>query len=187
MSLSQWRPQLHWHTPVTVEARPYWRSVGRVWPVIPGIEQLGWYIGPQAQALIAVLRRVGDDAGANQILAEFNGYLRNHREVGNVLTQWYTSLDYLDGVAAYLSGEHDTGLAQMSKAAEDGYWLRPPAAFQQTMYEDPQFVAILEKQKVRQAREREKVLALACADDYPYVAVWQPAAETCERHLAVRQ
>jgi TolB-like protein/Tfp pilus assembly protein PilF len=170
------------------EARPLleerWQAYGRV---IQGIAQMGWLVGPQAEALIAVLRHAGDDAGANQILSEFKDHLRSQREGGDVLTKWYTSLDYLQGIAAYLSGEHDTGLAQMSKAAEDGYWIHPPAAYQQAMYEDPQFVAILEKQKVRQAREREKVLALACADDYPYAAVWQPAAETCQRHLAVRQ
>jgi hypothetical protein len=68
----------------------------------------------------------------------------------------------------------------IAKAAEDGYWVRPPAAFQQSMYQDPGFAPILEGQAARQAREREKLLAVVCADN-PYAAVWQPTKETCER------
>jgi hypothetical protein len=72
----------------------------------------------------------------------------------------------------------------IAKAAEEGFWIRPPSKFQQAMYDDPGFAAILEKQKARQAREREKVLAVACAADYPYADAWQPAEETCKRYFS---
>jgi hypothetical protein len=142
---------------------------------------LNWAVGYHAEALIAVLRQAGDEAGANQVLTEFKDYIRSNREAGYVVTGWDTSVDYSDGIAAYLAGDRDTGLALIAKAAEAGYWIRPPSTFQQAMYQDPGFAAILEKQKIRQAREREKVLAVACAADYPYADVWQPAKETCER------
>ncbi len=166
------------------EARPWlekgWHFFGRI--------TLEWgnssFMGHIAQALIATLREAGDVAGANRVLAEFRDYVHQYRDAGIVMTGRDTSVDFLEGIIAYLAGERDKGLALISKAAEEGYWIRPPAAFQQTMYQDPGFAAILEGQKVRQAREREKVLAVACADDYPYAAVWQPTEETCKRYYS---
>jgi hypothetical protein len=71
----------------------------------------------------------------------------------------------------------------MSRAAEDGYWIMPPAPFQQSMYQDPGFAAILERQKARQAREREKVLSVVCTNN-PYADVWQPTETTCEEYFS---
>jgi len=165
------------------EARPWleqgWHFFSRInleWSFSSGF-------GLFAQALIAVLRDAGDTAGASQILKEFTEYIHRYRDAGIVLTRWDTSMDYLEGIAAYLAGERDTGLALISKAAEDGYWIRPPAAFQLSMYQDPGFAAILEKQRVRQARERAKLLAVVCNNN-PYATVWQPTEETCQRYFS---
>jgi hypothetical protein len=49
------------------------------------------------------------------------------------------------------------------------------------MYQEPEFVLILERQGVRQARERDRVLSIVCNDN-PYATVWQPAEETCESY-----
>ena len=51
------------------------------------------------------------------------------------------------------------------------------------LYDDPGFAPIRESQMARQAREREKFLAIVCPDN-PYVTVWQPAEGTCERFAA---
>jgi tetratricopeptide (TPR) repeat protein len=164
------------------EARP-WLEKG--WNLFVGIN-LDWgsslFLGDVAQALIAALRDAGDEAAANRVLAEFRDYIRRYREAGITLTQWNTSVDYLEGVGAYLAGERDKGLALISKAAEAGYWLGAPAAYEQAMYNDPGFAPILERQKSRQAREREKILAVVCTNN-PYATVWQPAEETCKRYF----
>jgi tetratricopeptide (TPR) repeat protein len=151
-----------------------------------GQNNLNWgyssEMGHLAQALIAALRQAGDEAGAQRVLAEFRGYIRGYREAGIVLTQWSTSVDYLEGIGAYLAGDRESGLALIAKAAKDGYWIKPPAAFQQAMYQDPGFAPILEGQRARQAREREKVLAVVCTNN-PYAAVWQPTEETCAQYM----
>jgi hypothetical protein len=51
------------------------------------------------------------------------------------------------------------------------------------LYDDPGFAPIRESQEARQAREREKFLAVVCADN-PYADFWQPAEGTCERFAA---
>ena len=121
--------------------------------------------------------------GSEAVAGVVNIVTLQNREAGSVLTDWVDSVDYQEGVAAYLAGDHETGLALMSKAADDGYWIRPPGAFQESMYQDPGFVPLLEQQKVRQAREREKLLEVVCTD-HPYAEVWQPSEETCEQYLS---
>ena len=68
----------------------------------------------------------------------------------------------------------------MAKGAMDGYWVKPPAAFQQALFQDPGFAPILERQRIRQERERRKVLAVVCENN-PYAAIWQPTSETCQQ------
>jgi len=132
-----------------------------------------------AQALVAALRSMGDEAGARQVLAEQEYGLRRFREAGMTQTTWDASLDYSEGMMDYLAGEREKGLELMAKGAMDGFWIKPPAAFQKAIFNDPGFAPILERQRNRQARERRKVLAVVCHDN-PYAAVWQPVPETCK-------
>jgi Tfp pilus assembly protein PilF len=168
------------------EARPVleksWQSLGRR---MPGLEVNAW-MAYHAEALVAALRDAGEETAANQVLAEFKDWVRRNREAGTVMTSWDMSVDYFEGLCRYFGGERDAGLALMSRAAEDGYWIRPPAPFQQPMYQDPGFAAILERQKARQAREREKVLSVVCANN-PYAEVWQPTETTCEEYFSAGQ
>jgi hypothetical protein len=161
------------------EARPFlekgWHFLSR-FNVDWGYSGFLW---DTAEALIAVLRDAGDGAGANQVLAEFRDHVRRYRDAGIV----GEDMDYADGIAAYLAGERDTGLALISQAADEGHWLPPPRAFQQAMFQDPGFAPILERQKARQARERAKVLAVVCNNN-PYATVWQPTEETCKRYFS---
>jgi hypothetical protein len=69
----------------------------------------------------------------------------------------------------------------IAKAAEKGFWIKPPSPFQKPMYQEPEFILILERQAARQARERDRVLSIVCNDNL-YAAVWQPTEETCERY-----
>ena len=93
------------------------------------------------------------------------------------------SVDYEEGLAAYLSGERESGLALIAKAVEDGFFILPNEAYLQVLYDDPGFAPIRESQEARQAREREKFLAVVCTDN-PYADYWQPAEGTCERFAA---
>jgi hypothetical protein len=71
----------------------------------------------------------------------------------------------------------------IARAVEDGYFITPREAYLQSLYEHPDFAAIRAVQEARQARERDRFLAVVCSDN-PYAAVWQPAEGTCERFAA---
>jgi len=163
------------------EARPWLEDA---WRYLQGRSPgwgFSWSVDYIAQALVACLRDAGADAGAMRVLAEYKDFLRRYREAGIVQTDWQTSLDWFDGVAAYLAGDRTAGLELMAKAVRDGYWIRPAAPFQWSMYDDPGFTPLLEEQEARQAREQAKLLAVVCTNN-PFAAVWQPAAETCARY-----
>ena len=132
----------------------------------------------QATALIAARLKVGEEARVGELLAAIKDNVRRYREAG--ITR---IADYEEGLAAYLSGEHERGLALLSRAAENGYFILPKEAYLQTLYDDPGFTPILANQEARQARERKRFLDIVCTDN-PYVAVWQPAVGTCERFAA---
>jgi hypothetical protein len=134
-----------------------------------------------AAALIAIRRSVGDDQGVDELLAAMRDEARSRREAGMTGTvDPAVSADYADGLAAFLSGERERGLALIARAAEDGYFVLPNEAYLQALYDDPGFAPILAGQQARQKRERDRVLAIVCTDN-PYAAVWQPEEGTCER------
>ncbi len=93
------------------------------------------------------------------------------------------SVDYAEGLAAYLAGEREKGLAMISKAVGDGFFIPQRDAYLQALYDDPGFAPIRAKQEARQASERERFLAIVCTDN-PYEADWQPAEGTCEQFAA---
>jgi len=151
------------------------RLVSRInpsWGNAPGLNE-------DAQALVASLRSLDNEAEVRRVLAEEQYRLRRYREAGIVQTTWDASIDYFEGIVDYLAGDHKKGLELMAKGAMDGYWIKPPAAFQQALFQDPGFAPILERQRIRQARERRKLLAVVCHDN-PYASVWQPLPETCQ-------
>jgi adenylate cyclase len=167
------------------EARPY---LEEAWQQQWGrrFVRADFYSSYLAEALVVVRRDAGDEVAANQVVVTLRDDARRIRDAGITLTELYKSIDYQEGVAAYLAGERDTALALISKAAKDGFWIPPLSAFQKSRYQDPDFAAILEKQAVRQARELGKVLAVVCGNN-PYTSVWQPAEETCEQFAASGQ
>ena len=138
------------------------------------------------EAIIAARRAAGDEAGAREVLDYMYENARRHRDAGLVATFWEVSVDYQEGVAHYLSGERERGLALIVKAANDGYWLTPPAKFQDAMYGEPEIVEVLEMQGRLAERERKKLLNIVCNDN-PYASVWGPMPETCEAHIAASQ
>jgi len=92
-------------------------------------------------------------------------------------------VDYEEGLATYLSGAHEKGLALIAKAAEKGFFIPQREAYLQVLYNDPGFAPIRAGQEARQARERNRFLDIVCTDN-PYAAVWQPAEGTCELFAA---
>jgi hypothetical protein len=109
--------------------------------------------------------------------------VRRYHEAGITRAYPLSSADYDEGLAAYLAGEHERGLALLDKGTEDGVFIPPSEAYLQSIYDDPGFAPIVARQEARRVREREKVLAIICTDN-PYAAVWQPAEGTCEQYAA---
>ena len=134
-----------------------------------------------ASALIATLRSAGEEELADEVLASIREDVRRQHEAG--MTEWclpFQCVDYADGLVAFLSEDRESGLALLSRAAENGFVIYPNEAYLQVLYDDPGFAPILAGQQVRRKRERDKVLAIVCNDN-PYAAVWQPEAGTCEQ------
>jgi len=134
-----------------------------------------------AEAVVAMRRDAGDEAGAQQVIGAMATNARQLRHAGITVTRRTRSVDYLAGIAAYLSGDRDEGLALIARAVDDGFWIPPQAAFQKALFEDPGFAPILAVNKAREVRERARILDVVCNDN-PYAEVWQPLPETCEAH-----
>ena len=151
------------------------RSGGRV--TVFGLIQ-----ADSAAALIAIRRDAVEETEVGELVAAIRDNVRRYREGGvtraNLLAPY--SANYEEGLAAYLSGERERGLALIAKAVEDGYFISQREAYLQVLYDDPGFAPIRATQEARQARERNRFLAIVCTDN-PYEEVWQPAEGTCER------
>jgi TolB-like protein/DNA-binding winged helix-turn-helix (wHTH) protein len=149
------------------------------------ISRLGLFGTDTSAALIAIRRDADDEAEIGELVAAIKDNVRGYREAGVVkfnLISTY-SADYEEGLADYLAGDHEKGLALIAKAAEDGIFILPNEYYLQALYDDPGFAPIRAGQEARHARERERVLTIVCTDN-PYAAVWQPAEGTCERFAA---
>jgi len=132
-----------------------------------------------AAALIAARRADGEEDNVADLLAAIRDNVRRYREAG-LTTSDGLSPDYEDGLASYLEGDDQRGLALIARAVGDGYFIPLGDAYLQDLYEHPDFAAIRATQEARQARERERFLAIVCPGN-PYAAVWQPAEGTCEQ------
>jgi TolB-like protein len=144
------------------------------------VTQSGRFRPAAAVALIVIRRVAGEEAGVSELVAAIRDDVRRYREAGIVRRSVGFGADYETGLAAYLAGEREKGLALIAKGAEDGVFIMLTEAYLQALYDDPGFAPIRANQEARQARERERFLAIVCTDN-PYAAVWQPAEGTCER------
>jgi hypothetical protein len=133
--------------------------------------------------LIAIRRDAAEDAEVDELVAAIRDNVRRYKKAGVVGDERSFGVDYEEGLASYLSGDRERGLALLDKGTEGGVFIPPKEAYLQALYDDPDFAPILARQEARQERERKKVLATVCTDN-PYEAVWQPAAGTCERFVA---
>ncbi len=148
------------------------------------IARFGLFDTTGAAALIAIRRDADEEAEVGELVAAIRDNVRRYHEAGMTGTTLFFSVNYDEGLAAYLAGERERGLALIAKAAEDGFIVLPREAYLKVLYDDPGFAPIRESQEARQAREREKFLAIVCTDN-PYAAVWQPAEGTCEQFATV--
>jgi len=158
-----------------------------VWQQAGGrVARFGAVEAIDAAALIAIRRSAGDEAGALEVVAAIQDNVRRYREAGIVNGTWWrhrNRVDFEDGLASFLGGERERGLALIAKAVEDGDYIWPNLAYLQELYDDPGFVPIREMLESREARERKKFLDVVCTDN-PYAAVWQPEEGTCEQFAA---
>ena len=151
------------------------RSGGRV-------TRFGLFQAGGAAALITIRRDAGEESEVGELVAAIRDNVRRYREAGIIRARPCCSADYEAGLAAYLAGERERGLALISEAVEDGFFAWQREAYLQSLYDDPGFAPIRVRQEARQARERDKFLAIVCTDN-PYAAVWQPEEGTCERFV----
>ena len=129
-------------------------------------------------------RDAGEEAEVGELVAAIRDNVRRYREAGITgASSNFRHTDWEEGLAAYLAGERERGLALIAKAAADGFFILPNEAYLQSLYDDPGFAPIRAMQEARQARERERFLAIICTNN-PYAAVWQPAEGTCEGFAA---
>jgi hypothetical protein len=159
------------------------RSGGRV--TSEGLFQV-----PTAAALIAIRRNAGEEESVSELVAAIRENVRRAREagitvtlVGGYETFLFSSLDYEEGLAAYLAGDHKMGLALIANAVEDGTFIPQSEAYLQVLYDDPGFAPIHASQEARQKRERDKFLATVCTGN-PYAPGWQPSERTGELFAA---
>ena len=136
-----------------------------------------------AAALIAIRRNADDEAGVAELVEAIRDNVRRYKEAGIVGDGRSFGVDYEEGLAAFLSGDRERGLALIDKGTEGGVFIPPSEAYLQSLYDDPGFAPILARQEARQLREREKVLAVVCKEN-PYETVWHPAEATCEQFVA---
>jgi tetratricopeptide (TPR) repeat protein len=136
-----------------------------------------------AAALIDIRRAAGEEAKVGELIAAIYDDVRRFREAGIIRKRQCCSVDYEEGLAAYLAGERERGLALIAKGLEDGYFIPPKEAYLQVLYDDPGFAPIKASQGARQRRERKRFLDIVCTDN-PYAAVWQPEEGTCEQFAA---
>ncbi len=147
------------------------------------VTESGRFWNTSAVALIATRRASGEEDDIGELLAAIRDNIRRFREAG-IIRNGITSVDYEEGLAAYLAGERERGLALIARGVEDGQFIPTREAYLQVLYDDPGFAPILATQVARQARERDKFLSIVCTDN-PYAAFWQPAEGTCERFATV--
>jgi len=136
-----------------------------------------------AAALIDIRRADGEEAKVGELIAAIKDDVRRNREAGIIRARLCCSVDYEEGLAAYLAGERERGLALIAKGLEDGYFIPPKEAYLQVLYDDPGFAPIRASQEARQRRERDRFLDIVCTDN-PYATVWQPEEGTCEQFAA---
>jgi len=134
----------------------------------------------EAAALIDIRRADGEEAKVGELIAAINDDVRRNREAGIIRARQCCNVDYEEGLAAYLAGERERGLALIAKGQEEGYFIPPNEAYLQTLYDDPGFAPIIVRQEARQVGERNRILSIVCTNN-PYADVWQPAEGTCER------
>jgi TolB-like protein/DNA-binding winged helix-turn-helix (wHTH) protein/Tfp pilus assembly protein PilF len=120
-------------------------------------------------ALIAIRRDAGEEAEVGALVAAIRDDVHRLREAGIIRATLYSSVDYEEGLAAYLADERKKALALIAKAVEDGWFIPQREAYLQTLYDDSDFAPIRARQEARQTSERQKFLNVVCNDN-PYAA-----------------
>jgi hypothetical protein len=108
--------------------------------------------------------------------------MRRYHEAG-IVGGLFHGPDYEEGLALYLNGDREKGLALLDFGMQRGVFLPLNEAYLQPIYDDPGFAPLRARQEARRDRERQKVLEIVCTNN-PYAAVWEPADGTCERFVA---
>jgi hypothetical protein len=74
--------------------------------------------GPSCGSTAAIRLDAGEEAGAGELPAAMRDNVRRRREAGEMMAGFDDSVDYEEGIADYLAGEHKKGLELIANAAE---------------------------------------------------------------------
>jgi TolB-like protein/Tfp pilus assembly protein PilF len=179
-------PDSQWFTNLVAFTQPYAGKFEQARPTWEEwwLEDPGWLSNTdQLAAFIAIRRHAGEEDQVGELLDVM-------RERASWLKEGEMTVmgmaDYGLGLADFLAGEREQGLAMIKEAVEFGYFVPRNAAFLQSLYDDPGYAPI---QTILQAliqRERARFLDVVCNDN-PYGEVWQPQPGTCEEFLLVSE
>jgi TolB-like protein len=134
-----------------------------------------------AAALIAIRRQADEEDATDELIAAMYDDVRRLRIAGWIGI--FFTRTYQEGLAAYLDRQQQMGLELIAEAVEGGTYILPNETYLKELYEDPGFAPIRKIQEERQARERERFLAITCNEN-PWAEIWQPREETCEQFYA---
>jgi TolB-like protein/Flp pilus assembly protein TadD len=156
------------------KARPLleevWEQSGR--RVVP----FGAFSPYDAAALIVARQHEDPTADTHDLLDAMKASAHRLREA-EVLP---SSLDILisDGLYAWFSGDRTGAIEVLDSAVAGRSFIPPNLNYLKDLLADPGFAKGQEKRMAHSANERQKFLAVVCADS-PYADVWEPLPESC--------
>ena len=83
-------------------------------------------------------------------------------------------------MASIFNGDREAAMEAFDGALRAGAIIPLHLDFLQNLYEDPVFMAMLERESVQMDVERSKFLQAVCVDKI-YASAWQPEPEICEK------
>ncbi|WP_405234757.1 winged helix-turn-helix domain-containing tetratricopeptide repeat protein [Lentisalinibacter salinarum] len=131
-----------------------------------------------ALALISIRRQADEEEATDELITALYDDVRRLRKAS-----MFGGRFLKEGLAAYFDGQRQMGLELIAEAVEQNMYIWPNEAYLKDLYDDPGFGPIRKMQEERQARERERFLAIVCNEN-PWADIWQPSEETCGQFYA---
>jgi tetratricopeptide (TPR) repeat protein len=126
--------------------------------------------------LAFILKKEGDDAGAQKAIALHQGDLDKRSELGLIYSWDYLAVALAHSVEGDVAGTFDSIRKAIDAGFRDDLFFREPAL--ERLAQHPEFLALKAEVDQLLAVEHAQVLQLICHDN-PIPDIWQPMSETC--------